>query len=299
MRYVSVHRQMVEVGRSWLFAARGKNPRRSGPWMEWITHSLALLSWVEETVAFTGAGRRRQRLVARRVLLLPRPLASGISNGRLPEYGIRMAISGSSSGDPKGEAQVHCLTAGRSECVGFTAARVGDKKKNCTKLSGPIPKFWEHVLETRELRKGRHNSQRRKVQAFARYPEHEWACFVVRQGPARQVGALEAKLIAELQPNGNTRFRGCPGPVSLELGEAIQCRVARQLAQEAARLVARERLKATEHGFQRVYSHLLNVHVASFGYGHIPLTSELRVGAAVDLRPEVDIGSPPWSEPQA
>ena len=105
--------------------------------------------------------------------------------------------------------------------------------------------------------------------------------FVVRQGPARQIGSLEAKLIAELQPNGNTRLRDpvsckpsgrqrtrppknmptrCPGPVSLELGEAIQRRVARLLTQEVARLAARERLQAAEQGFQRVYSHLLNVH---------------------------------------
>ena len=26
-----------------------KTPRRSGPWIDWVTHCLAILSWVEET----------------------------------------------------------------------------------------------------------------------------------------------------------------------------------------------------------------------------------------------------------
>ena len=75
-RCVSLYRSLVGTGRSWVFVAGGKNPRRSGPWVEWVSHCLAILSWVEETVSFTGTGHRRQKLAARRVLFLPRSLAT-------------------------------------------------------------------------------------------------------------------------------------------------------------------------------------------------------------------------------
>ena len=146
VRYVSVHSQMIEVGRSWVFAASGKNPRRSGPWIEWITDCWALLGWVEETVAFSGSGRRLQKLAARRMLLLPRPLALMMTNRRLLETGVQHLLDWLEWQFlvplwvfPDVEAQVYCLTAGRSEYIGFTAARNDVGKKHRTKLSGPFP----------------------------------------------------------------------------------------------------------------------------------------------------------------
>ena len=183
-----------------------------------------------------------------------------------------------------------------------------------------MPRFWEHVAETRELKKNEPHAQRRKVQAFSRYPECGWACVVVRQGPVQQGSALEEKLIAELQPNGNTRHRASQpckpcqkrrhrppkhlrvkslDSVSFDLGDAIERRVACQLAKESARLEARERLKAAERGFHCVFSHLLRAHVSAHGCGPIPLSCALRVGAAGDLRSPVNVDTLPWTERQA
>ena len=135
-RCVSLHRGLVEARRSWVFVAGGKNPRRSGPWVEWVSHCLAILSWVEETVSFTGAGRRRQKLAARRVLFLPRSLATEMAGGRLLRSGLQEMLDwlewqmlAPLRVIPEGEALVYCLSAGRSEYIGFTAARTESGKK--------------------------------------------------------------------------------------------------------------------------------------------------------------------------
>ena len=138
---VSVHRQMFEVGRSWVFAAKGRSMRTSGPWIEWITRCLALLSWVAEIEPPAKAGSKTRAPPAEAP-------GDGDCQWSSPEYGIQNLLDwvewqflAPLRVIAEGEAQVYCLTAGRSEYVGFTAARAGDKRKNCTKLSSPIPRF--------------------------------------------------------------------------------------------------------------------------------------------------------------
>ena len=213
-RCVSLYRSLVGTGRSWVFAPGGKNPRRSGPWIEWVSHCLAILGWVEETVSFTGAGRRRQKLAARRGLFLPRSLATKMAGGRLLWSGLQELLDwlewqmlAPLQVIPEGEALVYCLSAGRSEYVGFTAARTVSGKKWCTKLSGRCPDFGS-MLRRLVCSRRTNRMHRGESSAFSRYPECDWTCVVVRQGPMQQVSALEEKLIAELQPNGNTRHRG-------------------------------------------------------------------------------------------
>ena len=96
----------------------------------------------------TGPGHCWQRLAASRVLLLPRPLATMVSNGRLSEDGIQDLLDwlewqmlAPLRVLPKGEAQVCCLMAGRSKYIGFTAARTATAKRQSTKVSGP-PDSW-------------------------------------------------------------------------------------------------------------------------------------------------------------
>ena len=58
MKCVEELRALIQSERNWIMLPGKSSPRRSAQVLQWLTHSFSLLCWMEETVCWSGRGRR-------------------------------------------------------------------------------------------------------------------------------------------------------------------------------------------------------------------------------------------------
>ena len=185
------------------------SPRRSAQVHQWLTHGLGLLCWLEETVCWSGRGRRLRAKFLSRARFLPCSITRGIANGSLShETFDAVAVW---LGDQCLDSLVrhdadstltYLLTAGSATYVGITGQRDGGKS-----LGGGSTRFMEHIRDIRG--DARHNARRRagecrdKKRAFGQSVASHLTMLRLYRGPSAAAAALERVLIRTLRPSGN------------------------------------------------------------------------------------------------
>ena len=83
MKCVEELRALIQSERNWIMPPGKSSPRRSAQVLQWLTHSLSLLCWLEETVCWSGRDRRLRARFLSRARFLPCSFTRGIANGSL------------------------------------------------------------------------------------------------------------------------------------------------------------------------------------------------------------------------
>ena len=184
-------------------------PRRSAQVLQWLTHGLSLLCWLEETVCWSGRGRRLRAKFLSRARFLPCSITRGIANGSLSHetFDAVAAWLGDQCLDSlvrhdADSTLTYLLTAGCATYVGITGQRDGGRN-----LGGGSTRFMEHIRDIRG--DARHNARRRagecqdKKRAFGQSDDSHLTMLRLYRGPSASAAALERVLIRTLRPSGN------------------------------------------------------------------------------------------------
>ena len=192
------------------------SPRRSAQVLQWLTHGLSLLCWLEETVCLSGRGRRLRAKFLFRARFLPCSVSRGIANGSLSHETFDAVAAWLS--DPCLDSLVrhdddstltYLLTAGCATYVGITGQRDGGRG-----LGGGSTRLMEHIRDIRG--DARHSARRRagecrdKKRAFGQSDDSHLTMLRLCRGPSTSAAALERVLIRTLRPSGNRVGIGLP-----------------------------------------------------------------------------------------
>ena len=134
MKCVEELRALIQSERNWIMPPGNSSPRRSAQVLQWLTHGLSLLCWLEETVCWSGRGRRLRAKFLSRARFLPCSITRGIANGSLSHetFDAVAAWLGDQCLDSlvrhdADSTLTYLLTAGCATYVGITGQRDGGK----------------------------------------------------------------------------------------------------------------------------------------------------------------------------
>ena len=216
MKCVEELRALIQSERNWIMPPGKSSPRRSAQVLQWLTHSLSLLCWFEETVCWSCRGRRLRAKFLSRARFLPCSITRGIANGSLSHetFDAVAAWLGDQCLDSlvrhdADSTLTYLLTSRCATYVGITGQRDGGKG-----LGGGSTRLMEHIRGIRG--DARHNARHRagecrdKKRAFGQSDDSHLTMLRLYRGPSASAAALERVLTRTLRPSGNRVGFGPP-----------------------------------------------------------------------------------------
>ena len=195
--------QAVAHARKWILPPGHRKQRIGAPWLEWCSHCLSLLCWVTRTISASGRGRRRRHDAAKHLKFIPDGVSCYVAEGRLhPEGANSMSdwlfeqIVAPICSNLPGGAVTYVLLGLKTEYIGSSlCARKG------AKLSGCLPRFWEHLCDFRKKTPGKYNLKERSFRATQ---ESNLAVLELQRETVTMAISWERVLLRTWRPRANT-----------------------------------------------------------------------------------------------
>ena len=200
--------QAVAHARKWILPRGHRKQRTGAPWLEWCSHCVSILCWVVRTISASGRGRRRRREAGKHLKFFPDGVSCHVAEGRLhPEGANSMSkwlfeqiVSPICSALPD-RAVTYVLLGQKTEYIGSSlCARQGSK------MSGCLPRFWEHLCDLRTKTPGKYSHKER---CFRATQEGKLTALELQRETATIARSWERVLLRTWRPRANAC--GCRG----------------------------------------------------------------------------------------
>ena len=195
--------QAVAHARKWILLHGHRKQRTGAPWLEWCSQCMSLLCWETRTISASGRGRRRRCDAAKHFKIVPDGVSCYVAEGRLHPEGA------SSMSDWLFEQIVapicSTLLGGAVTCVllGQKTEYIGSSLcfRKGAKLSGCLPRFWEHLCDLRKKTPGKYNHKER---CFRATQESKLVVLELHRETVTMTRSWERVLLRTWRPRANT-----------------------------------------------------------------------------------------------